>query len=373
MCKRIATLVFLCGLLFPVAGYAADVELKNLRWNWEVFDEDEELYVPYFKHSKTDVVRFEVDLKKFSGAYLKLTLPEQHFIWVQSELVYASQTHRPVYLSLDSLHQAYNQSKIYVAVHSRQFNASTITTQIIKKEEGEDELDAQSSFLVRGGHKKLDLFIIISIVTMSLVALLRAFNFRLFKEYFSVIKAMQVRQNFDLIIAHSPLAWPNIGFIVFYALLVGSTVMNIGLFHPDLFSAFSYYSDASSMITLGLELSVYCFVLMLVKLLVVSINTQLFKIKKVRLIHFFAYFRLSLIIATVAFSLSVINGIFGGLMFSEFANFIKIIVLIAWIGRLILIFFVLNKIYTFRKLHLFSYLCSTELIPLLLFFKIFLK
>ncbi|UXX80158.1 DUF4271 domain-containing protein [Reichenbachiella carrageenanivorans] len=361
------------GLLFPITSYSGDVELKNLRWNWEVFDEDEELYVPYFKQSKTNVVRFEVDLKKFSGAYLKLTFPEQHFVWIQRELVYGSEVYQSVYLSLDSLHQVYRENRIYVAIHSQQLNASMITTQIIKKEKGEENAVAQSSFLVRGGHKKLDLFIIISMVTMSLVALLRAFSFRLFKEYFSVIKAIQVRQNFDLIIAHSPMAWPNIGFVVFYALLVGSTVINIGLFHPDFFSSFSFYSDGSGMVKVGLEVSVYCFVLILFKLIVVSINTQLFKIKKVRLIHFFAYFRLSLIIATVAFSLSVINGIFGGLILSEHATFIKIIVLLSWIGRLILIFFVLNKIYTFRKLHLFSYLCSTELIPLLLFFKIFLK
>ena len=231
----------------------------------------------------------------------------------------------------------------------------------------------KTTYLERKSNEIQDLFIIISIVTMSLIAVFRAFYSRLFHEYLSVGKSLQLRQNFELAIAHAPLAWPNIGFIIFYSILIGSAAMTCDLFVPDSSLVFPFSIKHESSIHLGVKVSVYCFAFMIAKLLVITAGSELFKLKKVRLVHYFTYFRLSLILALISLSFSIINGIFGGLLINEWWNWIQLIVVLFWSGRLVLIYFVLNKIYTFRKLHLFSYLCSSELIPLLLFFKIFLK
>ena len=186
-------------------------------------------------------------------------------------------------------------------------------------------------------------------------------------------KALQQRQSFDLITAYSPLAWPNIGFIIFYAILIGCSVINISLFHDQASFNLPFKTSLDNSLLTGLKIGVLCFVFMLLKLVLISGSTALFKINKVRLIHFFTYFRHSLIIAISIFVYSLINGIFEGALVSEGWIYTQVVAVIVWSARIIQIFFVLNKIYTFRKLHLFSYLCSTELIPLLLFLKIFLK
>ena len=373
MCKWIKFFVYSFVLMLSHSVLASDIQLRNLRWDWEVYDNEVEHFVPYFKQNKTEAIRFEIDLNKYRGSTLKLVLPGNYFVWIDGKLVMDNLQYRTTYMALDSLNRIYAQSRISMTIYSDTFNGKAVETSIVNTQNGNSLSSEVSFFLQRKNKSQLDIFIIISIATLSLIALFRAFNNRLFQEYFSLTKSLQVRQNFDLITAHAPVAWPNIGFIIFYAILIGATVMNFGLFHTSQNFDFPLDISSTNSIPTGLKVSLVCFVLMIGKILLVTLGSELFNLSKIKAIHFFAYFRLSLIMAMLSFVLSLINGIFDGALINENWYSIQIIVLLAWSGRFILIFFVLNKIYTFRKLHLFSYLCSSELIPLLLFFKIFLK
>ncbi|SMD35417.1 protein of unknown function [Reichenbachiella faecimaris] len=373
MCKWASWFICSISLLLVYDARALDTELKNLRWDWEVYNEKTGHYEPYFKQNKSKAIRFKLDLNKFQSSYLKLALSENYFVRIDGELVFANLEKTTHFWGLDSLKDVFEKDRLFITLYSAEFNEPLVGTSIVSIQAEDSISTNESVFLQKRTNGQLDKFIIISIVTLSLIALFRAFNFRLFREYFSFGKSLQLRQNFDLIIAHAPLSWPNLAFMLFYAILVGNTVMNIGLFQTE--STFEIPMDLLQVgsISVGIMVCIICFVFMLGKLLLITLGTELFKINKVRVVHFFAYFRLSLIMALIMFSLSLINGIFGGVIVNEYWKLLQLIIVLAWTGRLVLMFFVLNKIYTFRKLHLFSYLCSSELIPLLLFFKIFLK
>lgn len=373
MTRQICIWVYLTSLILAFGAEASDVELKNIRWDWEVFNHEAQQFVPYFKQPKTDAIRFKLDMNKYRNSYLRLTLPEKYFIWIQDELVFATTRPETKYFALDSLYGIYKMGSFYMSIYSEELDGNAIKSVIINKQDGEFPAVQKSVYLKRKTNERQDIFIIISIVTMSLIAIFRAYFSRLFYEYLSIVKSLQLRQNFEIAIAHAPLAWPNIGFVLFYSILSGSTVMACDLFAADASLFFPFSIKHESSIYLGIKVSVYCALFMVAKLLLITAGTELFKLKKVRLVHYFTYFRLSLILALICFSLGIVNGIFAGKLVNEWWNWIQLIIVLFWSARLILIYFVLNKIYTFRKLHLFSYLCSSELIPLLLFFKIFLK
>lgn len=374
MCKKLIILSILLFCSWPNAWAqeetSSKVELHNLRWDWEVYDEEAKHYVPFFKNPNTNLIRFELNFNKYKGSELKLQLAKGYFIWIENELVYHSANEGLVFLNLDSLQSVYDKAKVYMKIYSLRFSEQKISTVIVDREKRNYATSKYQFIETRINRNRTDLFIVISIITLSLIALFRSFNYRLFQEYFSLSRSLQLRQNFDLIAAHSPMAWPNIGFILFYAILVGNAIMNIGLFQNDIYIGFPTETFSDNGVVVGLKAIGYCFVFMLLKLLLISVSSELFKIRKARLLHFFTYFRLSLIIAIMVFSFSMLYGIFEGYLTANGWSLIQGMVGLAWFGRLILIFFVLNKIYTFRKLHLFSYLCSTELIPLLLFLKI---
>lgn len=365
--------IYVVSLLISLSAKASDIELKNLRWDWQVYDQDENHYVPYFKRTSVNAIRFELELNKYRNSYLKLSLPEKHFVWIQDELVFTNERKAIQYFSIDSLRDVYDVGRIHLTIYNSELDGNDIESVIVNREDSSLSIMNKESNLAREKNERLDLFIIISIAVLSLIAIFRSFNFRLFQEYFSIGKALQLRQNFDLIIAHAALAWPNIGFILFYSILVGSSVVTCDLFLPDSASFFPFSIKNESSLLLGLKISGFCFLLMVAKLLLISASSELFKLNKIRLVHFFTYFRLSIIIALAGFSFSVVNGIFGGILVKDWWDWVQLFIVVFWSARLLLIYFVLNKIYTFRKLHLFSYLCSSELIPLLLFFKIFLK
>ncbi|MEO9966157.1 MAG: DUF4271 domain-containing protein [Reichenbachiella sp.] len=357
----------------PEKDLSSDVELLNLRWDWEVYDAEIGHYTPYYNHTKTSAIFFALDLNKYRKSSVKLTLPVGCFVWLDQQLVYHSMSERPIYWSLDSLYNIYDKNKLEVTIFSSQFNDRSTETKIVTRSKSNSAVLDEVLYKKRNSRNRSGIFILISILTLSVIAVFRTSHYRLFQEFFSIDRAFRARQNFDLIIAKSPMAWPNIGFIGFYALLIGSSFVSIRLYQPDFDIKSLVGLTTENNLLLGLAVSSYCFVFMLLKLVLIAISSELFKINKIRLVHFYTYFRLSLIIAIVIFTLSIINGILNGDLIASGWSVFKVAVVLLWSVRLLLIFFVLNKIYTFRKLHLFSYLCSTELIPLLLFFKIFLK
>lgn len=373
MRKWVPLIVCLVGLLLGHQLEASESELKNLRYDWEVYDQQAAHFEPYLKQSDINAIRFELDVNKYREAHLKLALPADYYVWIGQELVNANLAPDTLYWPLDSIAEVYDESKLYVTIYSAQFAGQAIETSIINKKSESVDLGSALVLDKRDDQDQLNIFIIVSIATFALMAIFRAFNFRLFKEYFALGKSVQIRQNFDLITAYSPLSGPQLAFILFYAILVGNAVVNASLFLSDTTVSMGLSNIASLDIWFGMKVVAVCAILMIGKLLMIVVGTELFKINKVRAIHFFTYFRLSLIMAMIIFSLSVINGIFGGILVEKYWMIFQLIIVLAWLGRMVLVFFVLNKIYTFRKLHLFSYLCSSELIPLLLFFKIFLK
>lgn len=377
MGKKLFILVFLMTLLRSGSiandDLLSDVELRNLRWDWEAYDDEAKHYVPFFKYPDSKVVRFQLDFNKYRKAHVRLRLPENYFIWIQSHLIHHQKENCLIYFSLDSLRGVYGKSKVHMFIYSPNFKESEIGASVVNKDRVE-RIDAEETLLKkRINDGRTNYFILISIITLSLIAILRAFYYRVFQEYTSWDKSLQQRQGFDLIIAHSPLAWPNLGFIIFYAVLIGNSIMNVALFMDESQQVLPFGLSSESAILSGFKFGGYCLLLIVLKLLLITVTSELFQIRKIRLLHFFTYFRLSLLIAIALFVFSIINGILDGGPVSEGWSLLRLLIILAWSARLILIFFVLNKIYTFRKLHLFSYLCSTELIPLLLFFKIFLK
>ena len=350
----------ICFLLSQSA-FGENIELKNLRSDWYAYDEGTKQLLPFYRTSQNYAVQFDLNLKKYKGAQFKLNCPKDYFLWINEDLVHQFNG-RDTYFDVDSIYKVYSKDKLKIVIYGSDFIADSVETTIVKVVAKETNSDMHLFFAKRENSNSLNRFIQITIFTLALIAVFRTLNFRLFKEYFAFGKSLQTRQNFDLITAHSPLAWPNIGFIFFYAILVSNSSLNFDLF-----------SDQKMELIDGLNMVLLCFVLMSAKFILIYLCTELFKIKKVRLTHFFTYFRLSLILALGVFCLSILNGIFDGQLMLEYKFTMKLILGLLWFIRLILIFFVLNKIYTFRKLHLFSYLCSSELIPLLLFFKVFLK
>jgi hypothetical protein len=108
------------------------------------------------------------------------------------------------------------------------------------------------------------------------------------------------------------------------------------------------------------------FVLLILKYILIWTFKELFRIKAFIHSHYYNYVRLGLLVYVL----------FAGILFVSYFTFFKVdpayyrflgyLLLSALILRVIILFFKLMNSSSHSVLHLFSYLCGTELIPLLI-------
>jgi hypothetical protein len=118
-----------------------------------------------------------------------------------------------------------------------------------------------------------------------------------------------------------------------------------------------------------LKLSVIILMLLFAKIVMVFLLSNLFGMKGIAGIHFFNWIRLLLVISG---SLSVIIFIYfisRGENSQVYVFFLSVIVtfLVGWI---VIVFLKLNNRTEHSVFHLFSYICATEVIPLLITIKV---
>ncbi|WP_407692841.1 DUF4271 domain-containing protein [Reichenbachiella agarivorans] len=117
----------------------------------------------------------------------------------------------------------------------------------------------------------------------------------------------------------------------------------------------------------------FSFGAMLLKVPLIKILTSLFSVQKHSDVHYFTYLRLSLIIAFIAFIGSVLLFLSPDHSAEIAWEVYRYSLLVFLFIRLILMYLVLNNSFSFNKFHLISYLCSSEIIPLIILVKTLLR
>ena len=364
-------LVFLASYTFAEEQGEYSI-IKNLKWDWVQFDKIAKQNVPYLKQSKAKTISFDLDLNKNQKFIFKIDLPQNYFMWVEDQLVLFTTEDKKYELSIDSLFSNYKKNSISVSIFSKKFNADLVQCQIVSKVLDITRSDSSFKVSERENRYEMNIFIIATIFGLVGIVIFRSSNHRLFKEYFSLRKALQIRQNFELITAYGTFSWVTFWVLFLYALLIGVTITNLILFLPDGLSI-PLVERNSHPIVEGVKIGFLALLFISLKIPFLSVITRLFQLNKIKQSHFSAYFRQSLLLTVFVFLVSIWNGFYAGAVFEYGIILFQILGITLLIGRALLLFLILNRIHGYRKLHLFAYLCSTELIPLILFFKIFLK
>ncbi|PIB37287.1 hypothetical protein BFP72_18660 [Reichenbachiella sp. 5M10] len=367
---------FFVGLLLLI-GQAAWAQktlhvVEDLKYSWKSYDEKLEQWIPYLSTSESHAVAVVLDLNDYQGSELLLVCPEGYSLFIQGQLVHVTADSDSLFWSIDSLKEAYRSPRIRVGLFSQQWQAAQVQTQVVRRAEHLlFEGEGLMHYWTRGTRKNGDVMILSSLLIFAMMVIFRTSLYRSFREYFSIGRAFAVRQRFELIASQSPFSLVNIGFMLLYALFVGGTMINVLLKFPAYATSTVWGIELSSAsaVMAGVYASGGAFVAILLKAPLIEVLTRVFNFQKYSEVHFFAYFRLSLLIAFFSFLGSIL------LFVSSYSVSLYLFEVFQWgvlsllVTRLVLMYLVLNNHYSFRKLHLISYLCSSEIIPLIIFVK----
>ncbi len=163
----------------------------------------------------------------------------------------------------------------------------------------------------------------------------------------------------------------NILFYVYCSLMIGYYLMIIFRFIPSYYVvALAFQSDSfGNAMLLWIKLSAIVLMIIFLKVVLVYCLSIMFGLTEIAGIHIFNWIRLLLIVFGVLTLLLFLYFIWHGHNETFHIILLKII---SWllVGWMILIILKLSKRMSHSMFHLFSYICATELIPLLITIKV---
>lgn len=330
---------------------------------------DDGEYKPVTSHRDVDnTIYFTIESTRFPGAQISLSSSKPFFLFINGQLAARLEGHSS--FSVDSLMSRYSSSSLIVSIYQPNINLSDLNTAVVLSTPGEasnavvvDQLKPTTFFRD---------FVIVSSLFITIIFLLVInINPKLASDYFSVTRIFSLRDTDD---AHSSTrlaAGADFQFYLVCSLLIGFYIMIVSEHLPTSYLLPLYFKGTSfwSCVVLWLKCSVIILAILLLRIVLIYTLTRLFGLKGLGRVHFFNWLRLILVVLGTASVVLFAYFILRGQNIQVFEIFMSLIVgvLTAWI---IIAFLKLNGKTEHAMFHLFSYICATEIIPLLITFKV---
>ena len=353
-------------ILMAQASWATEpFVVKDLRPHWLQFTAED--YQPLNKIPDRDLrtIYFQVQASNYKGQYLLVKGMDDWDLFVNGKLIYSGQHQL---FNLDSLAHLYSP-ELFMAVHAVA-GLQELTTKIVSQPSTVKVFSLE--MMPRNSTFFRDYAIIVTSALLIFFLILFRTNPQLTFDYFSFAKIFSVQERNENLLASRITSSVNFLFYLFCAILTGfllSVVFYLAgsLFQVDLFS--DVYS-LSGAFMVWLRLSMFILVLLASKLIIVLLFSSLFNFTETISFQFFNFLRFVLFTAVMMAILSLVYFILKGgqPVFYERLMMLALVFLSA--GSVMVLIKLLARA-PFSFFHLFSYLCVSEIIPLVIIIKVF--
>jgi len=361
---------FLGVLLFniTVSGFAQPLiehqVVSDLRKDWKVFSDDQFESYESTAHVKEQTIYFEVDPGRYSkGSYLKLEGARPFSVYINYQQIASGS--KLVALDLDSLRSEVPEPWLLSAYHDK--GLSWLQTQVISP----SVLRADTTNSLRGAEFYLDFSIIVSVFLLIYFVVLLRSNPRLTMDYLNFIRLFSIQEREDTLLNSRISASVNILYYLFGSLVAGFALLTIFHFGGNLIPI----SESFGVDSLGqtflqwLKISGLILTVLLVKLILLLSLARLFDFREAPTPQFYNYVRLTFFTSIVSGVVCICYFVFK-IQSPEAYSFLLSAIVLLLIFWVLIIGLKLLRRSTFRLFHLFSYLCASELIPIVILVKV---
>ena len=338
--------------------------IKDLRKEWLAIDKNNR-YVPFVARDKSNplVIGVRLDLVKYSGNKLRCCVPAGSSILVDKQILTSVKQASCLTYDVDSLRQVYQQSAILLTVYQPGQLLSQIDLRVINTDV--DPLAIGNGIAQRLVSAKGNFFVIGLFVILMLYAVLINQYSKTFKNIYSLQKILSFRAREEdmrvRLVSES-----HILFLVQHCLLIAFLLVmlipNIGSQIPSMHFTLQ---SLSSYIFLWLSLSIAVLLVIWAKYILVITFGTLFKLRHLMYLHMFDFMRLSLMFWGVVFLLAIC--VYNNLTISEamYTQVLTYLFVVFALVRILVLYLRLFRNASFKNMYLFSYICTAEIIPLL--------
>ncbi|MBL7849673.1 MAG: DUF4271 domain-containing protein [Cyclobacteriaceae bacterium] len=345
---------------------SSPVQVADLREMWLVLDGKEYRHPEANEGEKLRTIYFPLDARKYGGLSLEFEVLDRGHVFINGKLLGPIQ--RETRFSIDSLREAFGD-RLWVAVHAPGL-LHTLTARVVAYA----ELPGSSVPLMmpRPPTYFRDYAILMALCLVGFFVLLYRSNPQLTLDYFSFSKIFSSSERNETQLASRITSSENLLFYVFSALLTGFLLSAIlyssGPFFPAA-RALSFASLGGSLLV-GIKLSGFILLLLAAKLVIVLIFSTLFNFRETVSFQFFNFLRFVLFTSVVLAVLSLFLFVFRASSPRWYEQLVVVALALLTLGSGVVLMKLLRKS-RLSFFHLFSYLCISEFIPLVILFKIF--
>ncbi|MGC4021028.1 MAG: DUF4271 domain-containing protein [Cyclobacteriaceae bacterium] len=314
-----------------------------------------------YQGQKTSAVHFGLNLIEKNG-FIEIESKRSFYLFINSSLITRKNYFR---LNTDSLMKIY-QSKIFLSIYQAD-GVSDLSVKLLKLspvDQFANPFRQNDSF---------NNFILIStlVLIVFFTALLRT-NPQLTLDYLNFSKLVSLRDRDESQITLRITSSVNFLFYSFAGLLASSALLIASHFSPLGLTILSHSTENTSIQYFGLWLliAVVVVALLMIKLGLAKIASQLYGWRDLAGFQFFNFVRALVLILILMGTLGIICFSLG--FTANYYFFIKLSCILLTVSAGLLYLKLLAKA-QFSSFHLFSYLCATEFIPLIILIKVFLN
>lgn len=358
----------LLGILFLLFNRSSaqlkNTSEKNLRPDWLIF-ENNQYKTLGSKTTSIHTIYIKIEADRYPDCYLTVRSAKSYFLFINGKI--AGEFHGEKRFKLDSLTEIHYTPSFLIGINQQNINPLDLQTTIELRQYQATTLEdiAKPSTYFK------DFVILSGLIVIILFLITTRLNPKLTSDYFSVTKIFSLREGDDAQSNARLTNSSNIAFYIICSLLLGFYLIIIINHLPDQYALpFHFQGDTFwSTAWQWVRLSSVVLIIFFIKILLVFSLTRLFGLNGLARIHFFNWVRLILIVFGTASIIVFTYFILRGNSPNFFVIFLVLIVvtLTAWT---FLVFLKLNNKTEHSMFHLFSYICATEIIPLLITIKV---
>ncbi|MDQ3394296.1 MAG: DUF4271 domain-containing protein [Bacteroidota bacterium] len=355
--------------------------IKNLKNDLLVYDEDLKNYLPFISGSelKFPTLSYYCNLRLYAGNKIQHCLPKGSSIFIDQKIIdFFPETGCKI-LSIDSLLNIYENDTVFITLYNTNLDTKNLDVSIISDRKAlTTQIQKSDTFFLaisREFNEFNDFFIIGLIILMILITVLYNGNLKYFLDFYNLPRALSIKIRKENYLSVKNISGTYLLFLIVHSFLVGFVSIILVHYNKD-FQDLLEFVETNTFWAASLswvQISLFIFLLFILKYILVKGISQLFNIKSFSTVHYFDFIRMSIIFYLLLLIILSILMFSFGYDAHSWSQPILTSIIIFFIVRMVVLFFKLYKYAPFRNLHLFLYICSTELLPLMVGFKIFIK
>lgn len=379
MLYRIFTILFLC-LPFWAQAQKNNKDFKinyTFEDQWTVFDKARRSFVPYIAeiHDDYQQIHLYLEYKNYRGLDLYFEGAKSDFLFVNNRLIYSFSTDTIWQVSVDSLFAKGKVSNLLLTYTSpkpiEKIPKILITNVFDKTKTSLTTLSAGQKLIafVRPLYQVREFLFLVSLCLLMVMALMSYQN-KSQNGIFFVTKYLNGFTRVSDQIKRTPF-FNVFSYILFYVLSYSFSLYFLSHYSSILSvpswlkgnNVFSEYTNIFSFVA----------ILMLGQYLLIALFSTLYSDKTLSTAHYHESMQAGQLVCLVSsVSMMLLNTVVSYLDKQQMNGLVYLFFLLL-IVKAVIVSYRLNKLIPYQNIYLFSYLCATEYVPLLIPTKIFVK